>query len=517
MISEKPIRDGAEEVEAFRSTIVEVANKLLDEWYEQKSCSLNSKNSFTAEYNGFGEDSDGLYIIGRENGAKGANDEVGFDYFYRKPADGAGNEYVYGNYGWMNEPELEDEIRYLRQLFEQAVERDFLDDKSLHRFESAVDIFNSTMKLAREQYNLSDIEELLYEHDIDSLRRVLATDDEEGRVIWQMLFSKDESDNVIENPIEVPVVSEQDQLMFIRTERYYHEDGNSKHYAYGAVIGYDDTPERFFVHRIESDKNLRDSSFNWTVKDVKSKMGFHSNLHEHDVENLPYGRPIRVQGDLVVIRREYQSIKENEIERRFQRKIADILTEWNGSLSHISEHDKLRAKSHVSSNASGKRTGVNVYINGTDKLKSLQDDLGIEEKTVRTEQSKQDWDRLTSSRRKDIIEYILTQQRFKQACEDLGTTREQVRSEVVQDTEYALNNVRNQSNEVIGNHVVILGGASRNTGMSSGDTRAAYIVPERADGFVIHDEHDDKRLALGPGGYEFRFLDGFEDEWWMNN
>jgi hypothetical protein len=30
---------------------------------------------------------------------------------------------------------------------------------------------------------------------------------------------------------------------------------------------------------------------------------------------------------------------------------------------------------------------------------------------------------------------------------------------------------------------------------------------------VIHDEHGDEHLTLGPGVSEFRFLDGSEDEW----
>jgi hypothetical protein len=34
--------------------------------------------------------------------------------------------------------------------------------------------------------------------------------------------------------------------------------------------------------------------------------------------------------------------------------------------------------------------------------------------------------------------------------------------------------------------------------------------------FVIHDEHEDKQVTLGPGVYTFAFLDGYEDEWWMN-
>lgn len=40
------------------------------------------------------------------------------------------------------------------------------------------------------------------------------------------------------------------------------------------------------------------------------------------------------------------------------------------------------------------------------------------------------------------------------------------------------------------------------------------LAPNRASGFVIHDEHGDKILESGRGVYEFRSPDGYEDEFW---
>lgn len=501
--------------ESLQNTIAGLVNDLLDAHYD----TYPSSNAFGAEYDAPGTDADGTYYVGREHAADGADNSVGFDYLYRRfpdpdePRRREATEYVFGKYGWMDAQALVDEASLLRSLFEEAAGAGYLTESDLERFDAAVETAANDLRLTREQYDLTDLADRFRSHDIDTLRTLLAHGDEEGRVVWQLLFSKDEDGDHIENPIEVPVLSESDQFMLVTTERYYWDEDarEGKHYDYAAVVGYDDTPQRFFVHRLDGRQLGTHNA--WTPARVKDAMGFDYNLAEVDTQDMPYGTRVRVQGDLTVVRHHYdaalsdykQAVAETEL-RSIRRQYAE---QYRNDNPAVEEQDGV----YVS------RSGrVAVRTRETAVLKEIQEAVGIEEETVRAEQEALGYQRLTAKRRAEIVAGLIESAIVEWASEHEDVMLAAIKREAREEARETFEDTVEQANGVLGNHTLLLGGVTEHPDLRFGDEGAqgAYVVPDHAEGLLIHDEHEDKVLELGPGVYEFRFLDGHEDEWWQN-
>jgi hypothetical protein len=511
------------ESEQFRAVVAELANALLDEFYAD----VPNANAYGAGYDASGERRSTWYL-GREHGADGAeNEDVGFDFLYRKFVDTTSdgrpeeeNEYVFGRYGWMNSSELLDERGRLRQLFEDAVSEGYLDEEDLEQFDDTANESQQALREWREQFSLADVAELFHEEDEETLRDLLAHGDEEGRVVWSLLNSKDADGEVMSNPLETPVISEEHALMLVRAERTYVEDGESKSYPYAAVVGYDDTPERFFVHRLESDPEIRDPNTEWSVEKIKSKMGFDAHLWEVETENLPKDNVVRVQGDLAVIRHDYEEVLQEYVEEELEDTCDEIAAEYAGEFfEHHPQYEEHEAV-HASAFEHGYSFRVNDRaVDGTDELKELQDALDIDEETVRA-RMRDDWKQLTAKRRRTLIDEILSERLVEWSLQQDDTTLAELSEEVEAKARASFTDTAQQVNDVHGNHTVILGSVCEHPDPMFGDddTLAGYVVPEgeKATGYVIHDEHNNQELTLAPGVYSFRFLSGYEDQWWMN-
>jgi len=502
--------------EQLRDEIGAVTNELLDAYYEAKPYS----NAFGEGYEGVGTDPDGTVFIGREDGADGADDDLGFDYFTIKHPDtdpdnrqADETHYVYGKYGWMDTNDLLEWEHALVEVFEAAAADGYLSEAAVERVEGTFEAVREGLRDVREQYDLSDVAALIRDHGINTLRDLLGHGEEENRVLWQLLFSKDGEGDTFENPIEVPVISETDQMMLVRTERYYYDeyDDEGEHYAYAAVIGYDDTPERFFVHRLSSDPDVRDADTEWTAELVREKMGFDANLAEVNPSDLPYGQRVRVQGDLTVVRHDVDSARTERVESTEQSTRRSLFHDHSDGFAEAhpewDDHEEVSVGSYR----------VRVYSEDTNELKEIQGTLGISEEAVRDEQDARGYGRLSAKRRREIVTDLAMEKAGAWAVEQSDETAASIREEAVSQAneEYAADG---QQNEVIGNHTVILGSAAEapeRTKWLDGDTRAAFAVEDKGMMFVIHDEHEDKQVTLGPGIYTFAFLDGYEDEWWM--
>lgn len=506
------------DVEQLKTVIANLANDVLDAHYDAHPHS----NAFGAEYDGPGQTPSGTYYLGREHGANGADSDLGIDYCYRRfpdpDADRRGQddtEYVYGKYGWMDASTLVDEADLLRAVFENAVEGDYLDETDLERYDDAVDAARGNLRTTREQYDLQDLATLFRSHEIDTLRTLLAHGDEEGRVVWQLCFSKDEDGNHIENTIDIPVLSEDGQFMLVTTERYYWDDQRreGKHYDYAAVVGYDDTPQRFFVHRLDGRQIGGDEP--WTAARVKDAMGFDYNLDEVDVDDMPYGERIRVQGDLAVVRHDYDVALADHRETVLDSTQTSLLREHAEAFLDANpvyaDHTDLYVSRH------GR---LSVRADDTDAIQALQDELGIDEETVRDEQDDRGYARLTAKRRAEIVEDLVREHIIRWASDQHDdVSLAAIKREAREDAREVFEDTSDQVNSVLGNHTIILSNVVEHPNIGFGDDAAqgAFVVPESASGFVIHGEHEDKLLDLGAGVYEFRFLDGHEDEWWQNS
>ena len=495
----------------FKQTLKELTNKLLDEFYSD----TRNSNSYGTSYETARDTREESILIGRENGSNGAESDVGFDYFYRSFFDNESlskeYEYYYGKYGWMDIHEFENEIHILRQLYTSAIEDGYLNDSDLDRFETAASKLETDIRTFRESYNLRDIEQLLVNNDIDTLRPLLCHGDEEGRVIWQLLFSKDETGDVIQNTITTPVVSESDQFLFAKTERFYYDDRENEGswYDYGVIIGYDDTPQRFFVHRLESDTDLRDENTNWTPQLLKEKLGFDYNIHEIETDDFPYQKRIRIQGDLVLIRHDFDVIKQQSIEERLRQRENRFLRD---NREMIEEKYGRKVKPYSRS------IRFNVKED-TESIKEFQSEHSISEDRVRQLQDERGYSRLTAKRRKEIVKDCIRNDALEMCYENTDSVRREVKREVREDVTQQMQNTNEQMNRVIGNHTAIISNADdyRGVAFDVNTTEASFVVPDESMLFVLHDEHTDKRMKLQRGVYTIQFLNGFEDQWWMDN
>lgn len=510
----------------FRETLRDLANDLLDSFYSEAP----HANAYGTEYDDEAH-MDATWFLGREDGADGAEDATGIDYWYRKYVDAEDSdnprrevhrnnhdhEYIYGRYGWMDVPGLIDDSDRLRQLFESAVTSGFLNEADLERFDEALAQAERELREYREQFTLRDIAVLFEQREEETLRTLLATGDEESRVIWSLLHSRDAQDNVIDtpNPIETPVVSEEDQLMLVRTVRVFGSDEQ----PYAAVVGYDDTPDRFFVHRLNSDPDVRDEDTEWTPELVRDKMGFDLHLWEISGEHLPYGERVRVQGDLCVVRHRFETAYQYERDQARDSKLTSLVRDHAGDF--FESHEQYVEHPDLHTNERYGR--ISVQCETTDDLKALQDDLDILEERVRNRQP-DDLNALRAPRRQSIIEEILTDRLQQWVVEQSETTWDEIGQAADQEATETLTDTQRQRNDVIGNHTAILGPVADYSPLREFDlvddrTQRLYTVPpeEDATGFIIHDEHEDKQLSLAPGIYEFRFLSGFETEFWMTD
>ncbi len=283
----------------LKDTLLEITSILLDNYYEDKPHSNAYGVEYTGDYNAefqSAEDDDliphGIWFLGRADGADGAEKDCGVDYIVRKHPDPDGRRgdderhYLFGDYGW---PRYIDDFRVevdiYRNVVESGIEDEYLTEAHLERFNLAIDRFEEALRADRHDTSLDEVAEALKKNNMDFLRPVLVEDSEDGRNIWQLLFSKNEDGDIVENDVDVPVVSNADGLIFAHTERLYIERdyrGNvskSKKYSFGVVIGIDDTDEVFFVHRLQSDTDLRGDLVTEDVKQLQESV----DISEDDV------------------------------------------------------------------------------------------------------------------------------------------------------------------------------------------------------------------------------------------
>lgn len=500
--------------ENLHNTLLEILNSLLDTYYDEHPLS-----------NAYGSDSHdpdigprGSWFIGRADGSQGAESERGIDYAYRvHPGDpterGDEKNYLVGKYGWMDANEFLDLSDDLGGVLEEAAESGFISEDEVETYYDSIEEFEETLNDIRQDIPLNIIAEHIHEHNNDILQTLLGLDEEDSRVIWMLQFSKDEDGDIIENEIETPVI--EDGLMFARTERYYAPD--DKWSAFGVVIGYDDTPAGLFVHRLQWDRDLGNPDFEWTLGAIKEKMGFDLDYDKIPSTEIPFDTTVRLQGDVSLTRRDFTTVMWEYYDETLKENKNSFLREYNTEITEaheeIVDHDNI----YVSQRSPSR---INVRLDETDELKSLQEDINIDEEDVREEQEHRGYSRLTAKRRKEIIEYFIKERFLQWGYENISEAdEEEIEVETELYTRTQFNDTQDQVNLVIGNHAVVLGPALEHPDRDytrERDCIEAIVVPDEATGFIWHDEHQNKKVRLPKGIYEFNFLQGHEEQWWMN-
>lgn len=498
------------------------------------------------------------FFVGRDT-----KTDSGFEYcYFRRPERGSRGEetvYIYGKYGWLETARLLNNGTLLELLLESFCDKDYITQDAVDRFRRALTQTESELTALKNEFDLTDIAELFQSKSYDKLKLLLATDEETSRNLWQIVFSKDSTGDTIENEITTPVIG--DTLLLVRADRFFQDDyrePDGKYYTAAFVVGIDDTDDVFFVHRLESDPDIRDETFDWTLRDVRQKMGFDIDIHSvFDATNIPFDQRVRVQGDISLTRRDFTTIYTQYFETLYETELQDLyneaqipyllsntftdnslafyrsfstttvykLDEKNTQLSESTDRILDTRPSQFDSKLfSVRNTGDDIRLNSThttntDALKNLQTLLGISEETIREKQDAYGYTRLTANRREKLLCTHISDLLENTVFTEQLISRDTFADHVDQLARKEFTNTATQVNIPLGNHIAVLQNAREHPNEQytrEHDILSCIVVPDESHCVFWHDEHETQTLTLGPGVYEIQFLDGFETEWWMN-
>lgn len=420
--------------------------------------------------------------------------------------------YFVSDYGRPSMHAVLDLIGEFEEFYQQAITSGYLEDPcpdeefSLQNTTIGTLVWEleGALEDVRQTATLEDLKAAILNHDEDAVKTLLVSDEDDSKSVYKMLtYWKDNKPQDTE--IDIPV--ENSTIMLVRATRYYQPE--DKYYPVGYVVGYDDTDDPFFIHRLNSTKRLRDEDHEWTITELREEMGFEVDLSEYGDEEseIQFDRVYRAQGDLSLQRgclEERRETYENSLywdERETQQKAYH--DEWIESVAPT--HPDVSYTS-----ATGKKYSQKLQINirtstDTEGLKTLQSELSIDEDSVREIQNEhEEWKQLTAKRRKIAIEEVLRQQ-FRNWVEpylpldEIETTVEEKMRENWDTTR--------QINLVVGNHLCILSDATVHPNSNPRIVPIEVLVPEECELFIIHDEHQQKKFKLSQGSYNFDFLD----------
>ncbi len=517
--------------------------------------SIDEEGKFNLNYRG--DDDVGKWIAGRNDSSNG------LDYVYRQRFNHEQTEpdkiYLYSNdFGWSNIGVLVGERDIILGLAEWVntyvhnIKKDYESE-----LENAFDNIETERRKFRENLSLQDIINAINSYNFDFLRDFVAPEGEDAVEFWKLLYSYDSDGEIVDNDVSIEYIDE--NIFFARSVRQYINGDEKKIYPMGLVIGYDDTPDSFFVHRIERDDDLDNSKFTWKLTDIRNKMGFDIDYMDLDTNKIPLNCRTRLQGNLCIIPHNYESEKNlyfnevvHELKKYSYRMYNDLyyMKELNINEDIIYGPDSLLYHSGPELSILNKPS--------TDELKEFQRALKITEDEIREEQNIRNIKRLSANLRGEIItdihldkfcdwlfedcsiemrqnylnsnakfgrgfpkKYISSRFSVKDRCNELREIALNNESEIQRSTIHKLAeeesddifNPNEQCNIILGNHSVILGAGRIHPSPTSVNRLnnlelEKIIVPQKTTVMLGHDEHKARIYTFPKGVYEFRFLEG---------
>lgn len=431
-------------------------------------------------------------------------------------------------------------VRQILEVLEHMGSRtDFISTPpEIERYNNLQQELDSKIQKERRLYGIDDIINLVLDADFQTLKSVIAPDGNDIQEFWKLLFSRQDG-SVVENDIEV--LYNDDRIALFRTLRSY--ESNGRVYPFVLVTGIDDTPDRFFVHRLPRCHMTDDEDWDWSKQDIRNIMGFE--VDYNDINGIiPRDKITRIQGNLRIIPEDT-----HENRRYCSKKIANVLeqsivslmqSEYLGSLEYSFNQDgwqpEISAPRTVNMSTDGKDTIHIADSDTTPEVRSYQEKLEIKESEVRKRQKQRDIGRLSARLRHEIISDIFydnalswvldnrnldeitkkltdsifhTSQVDSQVPELIDELSKQgIREAAEQHVDEIFNDTR-QVNMRFENHIVIAGSAVSYPLPNNLQSRIRLdkiIVPDESRLLIEHDEHNTRIYKLLEGVYEFRYL-----------
>jgi hypothetical protein len=364
----------------------------------------------------------------------------------------------------------------------------------------AVDKLADSISETVDNSTFDEIEEGLNTKDKEQIKTLIATDNGDREAINKW-FKTSGGDKYPE------VVHKSDDYLAVRTAKQSgrkakHDDNNDGTYHAVWIIGHNDY-SRFFIHRLQWHKKFENDDHEWSDEYIFNRLNIDGHLGESDPikPNTQY----RVQGDLRVQRTPIENI----VDRRVDQRASTVI---EAEKEAIADELKKEVPDSIHDDIWFREDSFGIFrftleVKGnkkTDELKSLQNDLNIEEEEVRAIQDEHDdWEKLTAKRRQKAIEKILSQRHIKPVKTKYRNRADEIDEKAIRNQ--AEQEVQNELTENLapqylnfGNHLIAI--------QSAEQQRESFVVPNETTLLIDHDEHGEYRRTIPAGAYAFDTL-----------
>lgn len=285
------------------------------------------------------------------------------------------------------------------------------------------------------------------------------------------------------------IVFMDNEYIVVRAIRGYNEYKDSYYHAVW-VIGIDDSGA--WIHRLEWNYEFENDKTVWDRGIIKDFMGFHETISEK-IERIPKGKSIRLQGDLVIMK------KEEFMDYIINDKIEVFLTNYRY---------KYRDLVYKRIEKEKKYNGVQIEV-----LRDIDKWVHANQEERKKIRKKYGLENNTSY----VINYLhgykfeamrkYRERRYKEIGADkiIRYIDDNFKTNLVLIDSFAKKIKTGQVNFTIGNHLIIFSNANKGH-ISSWSTSNEMIIKDSSYLFVIHDEHQNKVLRLDSGVYNIRLL-----------
>lgn len=269
------------------------------------------------------------------------------------------------------------------------------------------------------------------------------------------------------------------------------------------LIGVDDTPNKFFIHRLRQKNKIE----NIEKEDIREILGF----DKHYDGDVKLDTKYRVQGDLTMIRQNYQDWRE---------RLVDFISRsrtYSSSQAKLyylkSDLDLESSLPHPTSLVTSSRLDI-IDTPSEKDYESLKEFAGVDEKEIRKRFEylswlyENDWKRISQRRKFISLLDLIIEQNLQNKMDDYNKTEEKIRKE-----SRKMWNSRKQVNLPADNHNIFLNNAIQDFfhhGYENPDYRndeIRVIVHDESKMIIQHGEHDTIVENIPKGYYKFNFLD----------
>jgi|AntRauTorcE11898_2_1112593.scaffolds.fasta_scaffold02282_4 hypothetical protein len=355
---------------------------------------------------------------------------------------------------------------------------------------------------------LSSLSEAIRNREITRIQESLRTDSDDKEAISKW-FTHYENGDEVESEVEaVEAKTEDGNIKYVIVASEMHSrkksrTGDNGTYHARWIIGEDDsTAQNLFIHRLEWRQSFESSlsKIEDPLETTKQWLGFDDYLPT-DPSGIEPGLWYQAQGDIALRFKPYNRHLESQAQSQANTEITEkkesVFKEWKAAETRgITETDSINVY------LSHSRISVNISVSTTDDLKTLQEDLGFTETTVRDNMDNS-WSRLTAKRRKEVLTQLV-RDRIKRYLNSRIPDKSELTKSIQDEIRETERENTTQQNILIGNHLIVCDQGIRTR--SQRGVEATVVIPTESEVTLLHDEHSNHNFSISEYVMEVKVL-----------